>query len=425
MIAVQPALRILVVLPFYGGSLPIGHYCVDALRHLGHTVEVFDAPLFHTAFTALKNLRVTSERLGQLEGAFLQNVSQAIMAQVESFEPDMVLALAQAPMSRQLLRRLERMQIPTAMWFVEDYTLFTYWRAFAPLYSVFAVIQKAPFLEKLAEVGQNNALYLPMAALPSFHTPQKLTALEQRNFSADVAFLGAGYPNRRAAFRPLVGYKNFKIWGTEWDGDTTLCKYVQQNGARISAEDSVKIYQSTKININLHSSIEKTTTITQGDFVNPRTFELAALGAFQVVDKRSLMEELFEDDMLATFTSLEEMYAHIEYYLQRSDERERMSQKAQAHVLAKHSYEQRMKTLLNYVQEKCGPWKKRTYSHFPQGVTETLQGQLGSLMESLQLPSDASFEDVVLRIRQRSGTLDALETTVLFLDEWQKQYGKK
>ncbi len=419
------ALRILVVLPFYGGSLPIGQYCVQALRHLGHSVEVFDAPAFYTAFSAMKNLRVTAERLEQLEGAFLQNISQAIMAQVESFEPDMVLALAQAPLSRQVLRRLQRMNIPTAMWFVEDYTLFTYWRAFAPLYSVFAVIQEQPFLDKLVEVGQNNAVYLPMAALPRFHTPQQLTATEHKAFSADVAFLGAGYPNRRVAFRPLASRNSFKIWGTEWDDDATFSQCLQQSGARISAEDSVKIYQSTKVNINLHSSIEKNTSITQGDFVNPRTFELAALGAFQVVDKRTLMADLFADDMLATFTSLEEMYAKIDYYLEHPQEREAMSQKAKAHVLAQHTYEQRMQTLLDFVHQKCGPWKQRSYINFPDGLSETVQDSLGSLLENLQLPADASFDDVVLRIRQRSGTLDALETTILFLDEWQKQYGKR
>ncbi len=419
------ALRVLVVLPFYGGSLPIGEYCVTALRNLGHSVEVFEAPLFHTAFMAMKNLRVTTERLNQLEGSFLQNISQAILAQVESFEPDMVLALAQAPMSRQLLRRLEKMNIPTAMWFVEDYKLFTYWRAFAPLYSVFAVIQKDTFLQELCSIGQENALYLPMAALPSFHAPQDLSPADKKRFGADVAFLGAGYPNRRVAFRPLVTQKDFKIWGTEWENDTVLAKCIQEKGARISSADAVKIYNATSININLHSSIKDSTVISEGDFVNPRTFELAAIGAFQLVDTRSLMAELFEEGMLATFTSLEQMYAQVEHYLAHPEERILMAQKAREHVLKNHSYEVRMQQLLDFVQEKCGPWKTRQYSNFPEELPEELRAQLGTLFESLQLPADAAFDDVILRIRQRSGHLSSLETTLLFLDEWKKQYGKK
>ncbi len=416
------SLRILVVLPFYGGSLPIGNYCVEALRNLGHSVEVFEAPLFYTAFTAMKSLRVTTDRLDQLEGAFLQNISQAILAQVESFEPDMVLALAQAPMSRQLLRRLEKMHIPTAMWFVEDYTVFSYWRAFAPLYSVFAVIQKDPFLQALADVGQNNALYLPMAALPSFHTPATLSPLEQKNYGAQVAFLGAGYPNRRVAFKPLVKHQDFKIWGTEWEGDSVLAPHIQQGGARISAENSVKIYSATRVNINLHSSVHMSSTIAEGDFVNPRTFELACMGAFQVVDKRTLMAELFEDDMLATFTSLEEMYAKVDYYLKHEEERLSMAAKAQAHVRTEHSYEKRMQSLLGHVEKVCGPWKKRNYAQEFTDIPEELRADLGQLFEELQLPAQAGFEDVVARIRLRSGNLSPLESTVLFLDEWRKLY---
>ena len=49
--------RVLLVLPMYGGSLPIGRYCAEALARLGHSVEVFAAPAFHGAFTALKDLR--------------------------------------------------------------------------------------------------------------------------------------------------------------------------------------------------------------------------------------------------------------------------------------------------------------------------------------------------------------------------------
>ena len=59
-------LRILVVLPMYGGSLPIGRYCASALSALGHSVRVFDAPLLHAGFTGLRcdTMRWFSSRKG-------------------------------------------------------------------------------------------------------------------------------------------------------------------------------------------------------------------------------------------------------------------------------------------------------------------------------------------------------------------------
>ncbi len=419
-----PSLRILVVLPFYGGSLPIGTYCIQALQNLGHTVNFFDAPQFYSAFNALKTLRVGSQRLEQLEGSFLQVISQAILAQVESFKPDMVLALAQAPMSRQTLMRLKKLAIPTAMWFVEDFKIFTYWRAFAPLYDVFAVIQKEPFLTELSNIEQHNALYLPMAALADFHTKQVLTQQEMKTYGADIAFLGAGYPNRRLAFRQF-SLKDFKIWGTEWDGESVLAKHVQKNGARISPEEAVKIYSATKINLNLHSSVQAKELVPQGDFVNPRTFELAAMGAFQLVDKRELMPELFPHNTLATFAHAEEMYAMSEYYLQHEAEREQMAKAAQEHVLKHHTYEKRMQSLLEHMEKVCGAWKVQDRREtLPKNLPEHVQEEFLQLLDRLHISTDASFDDVLERVRSQTGKLSPLETSLLFLDAWKEQYKK-
>ncbi|WP_300124245.1 DUF3880 domain-containing protein, partial [Desulfovibrio sp.] len=243
------ALRILVVLPMYGGSLPIGRYCARALTDLGHTVRVFDAPALHPAFTGLGRLDLTPARKSSLEADFLQVVAKAIWAQVEELEPQFVLALAQAPMGHRLLQKLRRAGVRTAMWFVEDYRIFTYWRAYAPLYDMFAVIQKEPFLAELAAIGQPHALYLPLAALPEFHRPLVLSPAEQREYGSDIAFLGAGYPNRRLAFRPLAG-RDFKIWGSDWEGENLLARNIQRGGSRIGEEESVKIYNAAKVNLN-------------------------------------------------------------------------------------------------------------------------------------------------------------------------------
>ncbi|MCL1985731.1 MAG: glycosyltransferase, partial [Betaproteobacteria bacterium] len=313
-------LRVLVVLPMYGGSLPIGRYCAQALRDLGHTVEIFDAPAFYGAFSAVRGLQITGERLEQLENAFLQIISQSIQAKAEQFTPDLVLALAQAPLTRHTLRHLERQGMVTAMWFVEDYRLFTYWRAFAPCYDIFAVIQKEPLLSALTASGQANGLYLPLAALPDFHAPQEPDLAAQRKYGAKLSFLGAGYPNRRAAFRQLR-HLDFKIWGSDWEGDDSLAAHVQQKGARISPEEAVVIYNASQINLNLHSSIQARELVPQGDFVNPRTFELAACGAFQLVDRRELMPELFTPDELASFSTMQEFIEKIDYFLEQPAER--------------------------------------------------------------------------------------------------------
>lgn len=417
-------LRVLVVLPLYGGSLPVGQYCARALGDLGHTVDTFDAPAFHGAFSAVRGLRITGERLEQIEGAFLQLLSQAVQAKAEQFAPDLVLALAQAPLTTQTLKRFARQGIITAMWFVEDYKIFTYWRTFAPCYDIFAVIQKEPFFSELAAAGQTNALYLPLAALPEFHSARELGPVEQRAYGSDLSFLGAGYPNRRAAFQHLRHY-DFKIWGSDWEGDEGSAALVQRRGARISPEDAMLIYNASKINLNLHSSVQAAELVPQGDFVNPRTFELAACGAFQLVDRRGLMPELFTEDELATFSNISELLEKIEYFLARPEERRAYAERAGRRVLRDHTYHKRMEKLIDFIHLRKPGWPARAKGKsLPDDLPPDLLIELADLLAELRLPENAPLEDVIARLRAKSGVLSPLETNLLFLDEWRKLYKK-
>ncbi|MFW5731217.1 MAG: CgeB family protein [Desulfonatronovibrionaceae bacterium] len=415
--------RILVVLPMYGGSLPVGRFCVQALKGLGHLTEVFEAPDFYSAFTALKGLRVGSSSLEQLENSFLQVVSNAVLAKVDFFEPDLVLCLAQAPLSRQALKRLGKDKVPTAMWFVEDFKVFGYWRAFAPYYDLFAVIQKEPFLTELSRVGQSNCLYLPLAADPDFHRPLELGPVERSRWGSDVSFMGAGYPNRRRAFRDLTGY-DFKIWGTEWEGDSALSRLVQMEGRRITSEECVKIFNASKINLNLHSSIDQDQTVKAGDFVNPRTFELASCGAFQLTDNRQLLPELFDAREIALFSSMDQLKEKIDYYLARPRERAEMAARARQRVLAGHSYGHRMEELISFARNRKIISPGRAAEGLPEDLPDDLRRDIQELLARLGLPASVGFQDLVHYIRQEQGRLSPLETSILFLDEWKKQYTK-
>ncbi len=415
--------KILVVLPLYGGSLPIGEYCVEALKALGHRVEVFAAPEFQSASNAIDRLHVSAEKHDFLKNTFATMLSEAVYAKAEAFAPDLVLAMAQAPLTRAVLKRFEKDNIPTAMWFVEDYNLFTYWRAYANYYKHFFVIQKEPFLSLLKEGGHESAHYLPLAALPSFHKKLELSPQETIKYGADIAFLGAGYANRRYEFRRLTSY-NFKIWGSDWEGDSFLAAYLQNNGERVDPKTSVKIYNSTKINLNLHSNINPVNQ-TMGDFVNPRTFELASMQAFQLVDKRSLMAELFElegeNKELATFEKFEEVPALIDYYLANPNEREQISQRTHARILAEHTYEKRMQTMLNIIQPSV------RINEFDvealENLSESLKDDFTKLLTRLELAPTASFDEIIWAMKKQETPLDPLETSILFLSEWKKHYG--
>lgn len=407
-------LKILLVLPLYGGSLPIGYYCANALKELGHQVEIFEAPEFLQAHTALRSLNIGQDKLNSLEQSFVQLLSQAIYAEAEEYKPDIVLAMAQAPLNKILLKKLKQDNIITAMWFVEDYQVFPYWQIYAPLYDYFFVIQKEPFLLLLQNEKQTKAFYLPLAADPNFHKKQELTSDEEKFYQADLAFMGAGYPNRRMAFRTLLKY-NFKIWGSDWDGDELLAHYVQKNGQRISPEESLKIYSATKINLNLHSNVHADKLVSHGDFVNPRTFELASMGVFQLVDKRELMDEQFicstlknprDDAELAVFESMEELQENIIFYLKHPELRDKIAANAQKRAAKEHSYVHRMETLLTHIKENTPDFPKKIQSiEWDEKINPETRQEISALLKELNLAPDVNFETGIQALRKKNTVL--------------------
>jgi spore maturation protein CgeB len=198
-------------------------------------------------------------------------------------------------------------------------------------------------------------------------------------------------------------------------------------GRRVSSEECVKIFNATTINLNLHSSVQKEQLVTGGDFINPRTFELCSCGAFQLVDKRTLMDEAFAQGELATFTSMDEMLSMIDLYLNNPEKRQMIAERGQKRVLKDHTYTVRMQTLIDFTAERIPGWpaQKEKRDLFPTDFPEELKRDINALIHTLNLPEDVGFEDLVWAIRQQQGTLSDLETAVLFLDEWQKLYKKK
>ena len=70
--------------------------------------------------------------------------------------------------------------------------------------------------------------------------------------------------------------------------------------------------------------------------MNPRTFELACSGAFQVIDARTLLPELFAESMMGVFSRPEDLVATVRKYYREPAQRVAMAEQSRSHVLAAH-----------------------------------------------------------------------------------------
>ena len=341
-------LHVTVVGPIYGGSLPIARHTVAALESLGHRVSWLDQSPYQASYEQFASYQNPRHRL-TMQGRFADLLSLGVVTHLAEDPPDLVLALAQAPLNLAVLEHLRKKKFLTAMWFVENYRHLTYWQQLAGGYDYWFVIQQASCIDALTRAGARQVNYLPMAADPALHRPLGLTEVERAEYGADVSFVGAGYANRRTVLPGWLSKDwSFKLWGNEWEGADSLASVLQRSGARIDTETCIKVFNATSINLNLHSCVGDGLD-PEADFVNPRTFELAACGAFQLVDERALFSDLFAPDEMVRFTTVAEVPSLIRMWLADASGRRHIAAAARRRVLAHHTYKHRMSELLTVI----------------------------------------------------------------------------
>ena len=328
-------MRILTVGAIKGGTVPVGQAIYSAFKEIGQESDFLDYSDLLVEFST-----VLAAKDANLSYQFLLKCRTRLLEKVTNFRPEAILGIAQSPLNNiEVLTNLKRAGLILCYWFVEDGRIFDYWRKYAPCFDHFFTIQKDPFWKELTKMGCRNFHYLPAAFDSNIECPT-----ENNHPGINVSFMGAPYPNRVNLFSKLQR-RDFQIYGEEWDMYDNPSVVIGQR--RITDIEARMIYQRSLININLHSSLNPD-SFGGGDFVNPRTFELAGLGAFQLTDKRELLPLHFdlEEELIALYT-WDDMKTAIDYFLDHKAERARFAKKARERVLQEHTYKHRAQKIIS------------------------------------------------------------------------------
>lgn len=386
-------LRIAVVGPMYGGSLPIAGYLESAFRALGHVTLLVDNsaawPLYQQMTDTVKT-KGSSKQLGDMQAHVL---NEWTYARTIEFAPDIVIVMAQAPVNRNFPLRLAKEGVVTAFWYVENWRHLPYWKDIAPCYDYFFHIQPGEFEDQLSRAGCRRFAFVQTGCDPEIHKPIELSDEERAEFACDLSFAGAGYYNRVQMFKGLTDY-NFKIWGVDWYAQE-LATLVQRPGQRFTPELFAKIVSASKINLNLHSSTVHDGVDPNCDAINPRVFEIAACGGFQVCDPAVGLDQLFDfDTELPVYRTLPELRASIDHFLAHPEERAAFAHRARQRALRDHTYTKRAQQMLDLIIEHYGPRIVRKGIKIQRTVAEMAErvGRDTPLGEYLaSLPRDLLF----------------------------------
>jgi spore maturation protein CgeB len=82
---------------------------------------------------------------------------------------------------------------------------------------------------------------------------------------------------------------------------------------------------------------------------NKRTFELAAVGAFQLTDTPALSDVFDPETEVASYGNVDDLLDKLDYYLARPELRAQMADRAHARAHASHTYEHRWVAMLETI----------------------------------------------------------------------------
>lgn len=414
--------RILAVSPVYGGSLPVWQGAVKAFRKLGNTVFELDNSNFKPIQNSIDSITVNRVHRKQLNSIAMTLMAESITAAALDRAVDLVFLTAQSPISSAVLNELKQRQIPVVYWFVEDYNVFSYWQELAPLMDYFFTIQKGLFHDYLKNIGVQKFKYLPLGADTDVMKKIKLTKNEADQYHSDVSHAGAGYRNRRKVL-PLLKQFDFKLWGTEWEDALDLQNVWQKEQGRLTSEQIAKIYNASTININLHSSPFHNSINPNGDYLNPRTFDIAACGGFQLVDNRTCLSEHFENGKeLVAFATEEELVSYTATYLNEAELRQSIAEQGYQRVLQEHTLEHRMDSMLKFVYSYE---KNRAGQRHPNHINnlKKLSGnnpEIQKLIMNFEDDDIVTIDEVYEHIKSQSGELTSAEIAFLLMYEFKK-----
>ena len=296
---------------------------------------------------------------------------------------------------------LTELELPFASWFVDSptYILYRDNRQVSDFCSLFS--WERSYLPGMEEIGFRSPAFLPLATDPDIFRP--IDSPTPPQFRADIAFVGNSmteanskwetkippgsmrkfssmalarqFADRRKPMREILGdlgadsesagfidIEAAMVWKATQEYRKQLARHLFPLGlviygdrgwrsllaGRHKIRPQVHYYRELPLVYNFTTINVNSTSFQMNSAVNQRVFDTAACGGFLLTDHQADMDLFFEPGKDAVcYGSLEEAVELAGYYLKHVKERESVAHAARERVLAEHTYDKRMATLVS------------------------------------------------------------------------------
>jgi spore maturation protein CgeB len=335
------------------------HFWERAMRRRGYELDMFYRNMLpggriqthhhREGLNPGKILTALAQRIPPQANPEYRRRNQALMQQAEAFQPDVLWMIGDnsviMPDTLAAIKQATGCKIIYATGTSPIVFSRSLERRAAPLYDLVLVNDYYHGIQWL-ELGARRMECLPLAAAdPDFHHPYTLTADEQAKYACDVAFVGTLVPgnlySRRANALAALTEFDLGVWSVH-DVPEILRPFVRGSAL---GESMLRVLSAAKLTVNTH-----------GNFMhyggNMRLFEAAGVGTLQVTEDLPGVRQWFTPgENIVTYTDHDDLRDKVGYYLSHDAERESIARRAQEHVYAHHTYEQRLDGLEQYLDE--------------------------------------------------------------------------
>ena len=311
-------------------------HVVEAARALGCDTEFFETRNFRSLSGGLHRALLKASHLLLREPERLSE--RRLMADIERSAPQLVLVLLGnqlSPKTVQLLR--SRTGAPIVCWCQDQ--LSTLGRQYLLGAGYDAVFVKDRYMQDLFTrmVRSTPFLYLPEACNPRVHRSLALTEAQRQASACDVMMAGSVYYYRQEILRAL-GEFDLRVYGSRpgWLID-------RLKGVRVRPEvwgdDKVRAVRAASVALNtLHYA--------EVDGLNCRAFELAGIGACQIIDHKPVLAEHFRaGEEIESFRTIDELTEKVRHFLRNPDRALAIAQAGQRRAHRDHTYEARLREI--------------------------------------------------------------------------------
>lgn len=201
------------------------------------------------------------------------------------------------------------------------------------------------YAEEIRKRGVVNVDYLPLATDPQRYKRINLSPDENAEYDFDVAFVGFPFSNRVEIINELQEFK-LGVFGEGWNKLKRNGKTPLYYRGKAANDKVLKIYSSAKIVLNIHDP-----EATRG--LNTRTFDIPACGAFELVDYKPELENLFKArEEIIYYKDIADLRRLIRYYLNNPQERKEIANNGKNSVLNSHTWRHRVKEIATTLEKR-------------------------------------------------------------------------